>query len=542
MTVIAFPTRLFMLRTAQKLRKNISELTPIKMVALVLVLGLLSGLSMPPMGLWWILFLTFPIFVTLVGLRGSEEFRVAFLWGWLFGFGYLLCALHWIGFAFLVNAEDFLWMMPFAVGGLATALAIYWGLAVAIAQKGVRRGMPAFLVYPLCIGVAEWLRGHLFTGFPWAVPGLATDALGGVEQLASVIGMNGLTVMILLWAATPLGLFAEDRTIRISSLVILAVLPLSWLWGEWRISQHPTQYLDGQVVRLVQPNFSPDDKWRNDNARAIFDALIKLSGQDGSGAEPTLIVWPESIVPFLIDESVDGKKELRSFLGGRKILLTGAVRRSSPDVMIAKYFTSILAFDGQAQIIGIYDKRHLVPGGEYLPLAWLLEPLGFRKVVNVPESFTEGSGPGVLTISGVGRVAMQICYEAIFPASVPSWETRPDWLLNVTNDGWFGNSAGPYQHIAQLRMRAIEQGVGVVRVANTGVSAVLDATGGYLIQSEVGRVAVLDSQVPKALEWTVFSLIGDLGVLVAFSVLTGLALWAGRIFKEPRLKQVETKF
>lgn len=540
MAVVAFPARLFIRQIAKKLRKSVSELSFVKAVAFVFVLGLLSGLAMPPLGLWWILFLTFPIFITFLSLRESHKFRDDVFWGWLFGFGYLLCALHWIGFAFLVNAEDFLWMMPFAVGGLAAALALYWGLAVAIAQRCVGRGMPAFLVYPLCLGVAEWLRGHLFTGFPWAVPGLAADAMGGVEQLASIIGMNGLTVLILVWALTPCGLVSQEKRARVLSILLLASLPLSWFWGEWRIAQYPTQYLEGQVVRLVQPNFSPDDKWRTDNARAIFYELLKLSGQEGSGAEPTLIVWPESIVPFLIDESVEGKKELRSFLNGKKILFTGAVRRSSPDLSIAKYFTSILAFDGQAQIVGIYDKQHLVPGGEYLPLAWLLEPLGFRKVVNVPESFTEGTGSNVISIAGVGRVAMQICYEAIFPVSVPSWEKRPDWLLNVTNDGWFGNSAGPYQHIAQLRMRAIEQGVGVVRVANTGVSAVLDATGGYLIQSEVGRVAVLDSQVPRALEWTVFSWIGDLGLLVASSVIVGLSLWAGRILKEPKLKEVET--
>jgi apolipoprotein N-acyltransferase len=494
-------------------------LSAAKLLALVFALGLLSGFAMPPLDMWWMLSVTFSGFVLILNARPALRLRSNFFFGWIFGFGYFLSALHWIGFAFLVNAQDYLWMMPFAVGGLAGALAVFWGVAVAVAQNCVGRGWPAVLAYPVCLGIAEWLRGHLFTGFPWAVPGLAADGMGGVEQLASVVGMNGLTVIILLWAFAPSNLIAGEKRLRVLSLLILASLPLSWAWGEWRVAHNPTQFLEGQVVRLVQPNISQDDKWRQDNARPIFDRLLQLSGQASSGPEPTVIVWPESIVPFLIDESVEGRSELRALLGGKKYLMTGAVRRSSPTDVRPQYFTSILTFDGQAEIVGIYDKQHLVPGGEYLPLAWLLEPLGFRKVVNVPESFSEGTGPSVLSIAGLGRVAMQICYEGIFPVSIPLWEKRPDWLLNVTNDGWFGHSAGPYQHVAQLRMRAVEQGVGIIRVANTGVSAVLDSTGGYVMQSPIEQIFVSDSRIPKPLEWTVYSYWGDAGmVLLSFAL------------------------
>jgi apolipoprotein N-acyltransferase len=507
-----------------KLISALGGLSAFKTAVTIFVMGLLSGLAMPPTHVWWILFLTFPLVVQLVALRKSQHFRSDFLWGWLFGFGYFLSALHWIGFAFLINAADYLWMMPFAVGGLAATLAIYWGLAVAVAQICVKRGWSSILIYPLCFGIAEWLRGHLFTGFPWAVPGLAADGMGGVAQLASVIGMNGLTVVVLLWALTPLGITAAEKPMRLLSIFILASLPCIWVWGDWRISSNPTQYLDEQIVRLVQPNLSQDDKWRNNNARLIFDELLQLSAQANSSPEPTLIVWPESIVPFLIDESVEGKKELGDMLGGQKILLTGAVRRSSPRETNPNYFTSIIAFDGAGEVIGTYDKHHLVPGGEYLPLAWLLEPLGFRKVVNVPESFSEGVGPSFVSIPGVGRVAMQICYEAIFPQTLPSGHKRPDWLLNVTNDGWFGNSAGPYQHLAQLRMRAIEQGVGIIRVANTGISAVIDSTGGYVMQSRIGHVFVADSRIPKSLEGTIYSHWGDIGLIILSFGIVVLAL------------------
>jgi apolipoprotein N-acyltransferase len=497
-----------------KFKSILGELSAVKTAILIFVMGLLSGLAMPPTNAWWILFLSFPIFVHLVISLNLKHFRINFLYGWLFGLGYFLSVLHWIGFAFLVNAEDYLWMMPFAVGGLAATLALYWGFAVGVGQAWVNRGWPAIFIYPLCFGVAEFLRGHLFTGFPWAVPGLAADGMGGVAQLASVIGMNGLTLIMLSWALTPLGMMSAEKPLRFTSIFILASLPCIWVWGEWRIASNPPQYLDRQIVRLVQPNFSQDDKWRDNNARLIFDQLLQLSGQVSSTPEPTLIVWPESIVPFLIDESGEGKRELGNMLGGKKILLTGAVRRSSPIDKNPNYYTSIIAFDGDGEVIGTYDKHHLVPGGEYLPLAWLLEPLGFRKVVNVPESFSEGVGPSVISIENVGRVAMQICYEAIFPETIPNWNKRPDWLLNVTNDGWFGRSAGPYQHLAQLRMRAIEQGVGIIRVANTGISAVLDSTGGYVMQSPIGSVFVSDSRIPKSFEWTVYSIWGDGGVAV----------------------------
>jgi apolipoprotein N-acyltransferase len=512
---------------ATKLKNYTERLQAWQRALLICGLGLFSGLSMPPVDAWWILGLAFPLFVLLLQNPIRQPLVRIFVYGWCFGFGYFLCALHWIGFAFLVDAKDYLWMMPFAVGGLAGGLAVFWGFATALAQKLVERGWPASLVFPVGFGVAEWLRGYVLTGFPWAVPGLAADGMGGVLQLASIIGMNGLTVFVLLWAMTLFGLAQPYKRLRWFSVLTLAILPLSWGWGVWRIALHPTQYLDGPVVRLVQPNISQDDKWRGSNARAIYDQLLELSSRPAVGLEPTVIVWPESAVPFLLDESLEGKKELQNILQERKILLTGAVRRSSPEPVggvAPRYYTSVLAFDGNANVIGHYDKKHLVPGGEYLPLAWLLEPLGFRKVVNLPESFSVGTAPSILPVVGLGLVGVQICYEAIFPNTIASLEKRPDWILNVTNDGWFGKSSGPYQHVAQLRMRAVEEGIGVVRVANTGVSSVIDSTGSYVTTTALGVVAVLDSRIPKSLEPTVYSSWRNSGLIVLLGTLLVLAV------------------
>jgi apolipoprotein N-acyltransferase len=486
----------------------------------MLVLGALSGLAMPPVDAWWILGITIPLF-----LKFFQTERSLFVQGWLFGFGYFIAVLHWIGFAFFVDAKVDLWMMPFSVGGLAGVLAIYWGLVAWATHKLVQRGFAVWLVFPLTLSIAEWLRGILFTGFPWAVPGLAADGMGGVAQLAAFIGMNGLTLVILLWAAMPFAYFAGYKKI---AGVVLLTLPLAWSFGEWRLAQNPTQFVAGVGVRLVQPNISQSDKWRGDNARAIFDQLLALSAKPPeNGIEVTHIIWPESAVPFLIDESPEGKAELRAMLGGKKVLLTGAVRRSSPrpiNDVEPEYFTSVLVFDGNAQVVASYDKWHLVPGGEYLPLAWLLEPLGFRKVVSLPESFTAGRGPEAILIPGAGRALPQICYEAIFPESITDSVHRPDWIVNVTNDGWFGNSAGPYQHLAQLRLRAVEQGLPAMRAANTGISAVIDPVGRYLETIVLGTENTRDSSLPKKLQSTVYSVFGDFSFLALLLLAASLGI------------------
>jgi apolipoprotein N-acyltransferase len=490
----------------------------LQMFVWVALLGAASGLAMPSFNVWPLLGITVPLF--LIALKRTTQ---PFWIGWSFGFGYFLVALHWIAFAFFVEAKVDLWMMPFAVGGLCAAAAIYWGLAAWCANKLYHFGTSMWLAYPLALGFAELARGILVTGFPWAVPGLAIDGMGGVAQGASLIGMNGMTFLVLLWATAPL---AWSQGSRKSSVTILASLPLLWFWGNWRIAQNPTQFVDGVGIRLVQPNISQSDKWRGDNARVIYNQLLELSSGP-SNLNITHIIWPESAVPFLLDESAEGQAELRPVLRSYKTLITGGVRRSNDK---AKYYTSVLVFDGLARKIAQYDKSHLVPGGEYLPLAWLLEPLGFRKVVNVPESFTEGLGPHVTPIPGAGLVSLQICYEAIFPSLSHLQNPRPDWIINVTNDGWFGDSTGPHQHLAQLRLRAIEQGLPVARAANTGISAVIDPVGRFVEMTKLNATDARDSRLPKRMQRTVYATLGEFSSEI-FGFL--LVLWGWKTRKKP---------
>ena len=497
-------------------------------VGLALIAGMIAALAMPPLDFWPLLFVTIP--VVLFMLDGIEKQRgvQSFLLGWGFGFGYFIVAFHWIGFAFLVDKEDYLWMMPFAVGGLAAAMAVYWGLAFAcVTLSGLKR-FPAALVFTAALAAAEGLRGILFTGFPWAAPGLASDGMGTVAQTAALWGMPGLTVLIVLWAATWPFVFDKHskRLHRATALLIIATLPLCWAWGSYRLQHGAVANVEGVTLRIVQPNISQDDKWRGENMRAIFDQLLEMSGRVSQNEKPvTHIIWPESAVPFLIDESDHASAEVAKLLGGTKTLMTGTLRREISivgDEESDKVFNSILTFDGFGNVVAQYDKWRLVPGGEFLPFEWLLEPLGFRKVVTVPGSFAAGPGPVSLAIPGAPAVGFSICYEAIFPDHFVDPQKRPGWLINVTNDGWFGNSTGPYQHLAQARLRSIEQGLPMVRAANTGISTVIDPYGRTVSRLSLGQTGVLDASLPQSLPPPFFASHGQLLFFFALLLLCAL--------------------
>ncbi len=493
---------------------------------LVMGLGAIAALALPPIGLWPVLFVTVP--ALLIRFGAETTWRGGFALGWQFGFGYFLLALHWIGFAFLVDAATYLWMMPFAVCGLAAGMALYWGLAGAVTVWLTQRRLPSFITFPAVLAACEWLRGHLLTGFPWAVPGLVAGEMGGVAQLASVIGMTGLTLLVLLWAAAPVAFLARSRVHVAVPCLILASLVPAWLGGHWRETRYPTQFVDGVLLRIVQPNISQSDKWRAQNAAGIFDQLVAMStAPSASGKMPTHIIWPESAVPFLVDESEAARRQIAAMLQPDKTLISGAIRRSVPDPD-ADYFTSVIVFDSMGKVTGSYDKWRLVPGGEFLPFAWLLEPLGFQRLVSLPGSFAAGTGPKSLPVAHAGHAGMIVCYEVIFPDRLIDTTERPDWIVNVTNDGWFGKSIGPYQHLAQARLRAIEQGVPLARAANTGVSGVFDAVGREIATSTLWRATSLDSRLPIRLAPTIYSQFGD-SLLFLEIVLTLIsAMWFAR--------------
>lgn len=486
------------------------------------ILGALAAFGLPPVDFWPVTFITVPLALWIFAREMGGGYRRIALLSWLYGLGYFIAALHWIAFAFFVNPERDLWMMPIAVGSLAAFMAMFWMAAVTLGSIAVKRGYPIWLTLPAVLALLEWVRGWVFTGFPWAVFGQQTDGMFGVEQLASVIGMTGLTLMVWLWGGALYGAIFETARRRWIAVAIIVTFPLALIWGQWRLSANPTAYVPNVMVRLVQPNINQNEKWLEGHARKIYDTLLGLTARPSSTGQPiTHVIWPESSVPFLIEESAKGKAELANAMPPGAILLVGAVRRDAANEQ-AHYFTSILIMNDKAEVLNHYDKWHLVPGGEFLPLAWLLEPLGLRKVVSLPESFTAGPGPQTLPVPGAGFAGLSICYEAIFPGAVAGPDVRPNWLVNVTNDAWFGKSTGPYQHLAQLRLRVIELGEPAARAANTGISAIIDPLGRITFQSPIGVADAYDMALPQPIAETLYSRWGDclffMLVLVAFAI------------------------
>jgi apolipoprotein N-acyltransferase len=488
---------------------------------LLLLAGAAAGLAMPPFDFWPLLFLSFPI---LVWSLDQVSWRGAFAQGWLFGLGYFTACFYWIGIAFLVDAATYLWMMPFMVGALAGGMALYWGLAAMATVMLGQRGLARIIAFAVLLAIAEWLRGHLLTGFPWTAPGLAVDGMGGLAQAASLIGMPGLTLLIVLWAALPaLAGFSGTRKREWAlALLFLAFLPGLWLWGNSRLAQDVGATVNGVALRIVQPNIAQEAKWRRESARENFDKLKRLSTQSTPEHprgidDVSVVIWPESAVSFFIDESKQGLAELADMLPEHALLIMGALRRDAQGQGEERVYNSVLAFDGDASLIAHYDKWRLVPGGEFLPFENVLKPLGFRKVVTVPESFAAGPGPRNVSLPGLAPAAVLICYEAIFPHDLIDPAERPSWIVNVTNDAWFGNSSGPYQHLAQARLRTIEQGLPLIRAANTGISAIIDAYGRIEARLALGVEGVLDGRLPASLPSTLYARAGDL-------ILTGLII------------------
>jgi apolipoprotein N-acyltransferase len=495
--------------------------------------GALAAAAMQPLLFWPVLFLSFPVLVWLIDgiFLNPMSRRLAalnvFVVGWIFGFGYFLASLYWIGAAFLVEAETYAWMMPIAVAALPAGMALYWGAATALASVGWGPGLRRILLLVSLLSVSEWLRGRLFTGFPWNTIGYAAEAFDGLSQIAAYIGIWGLTFLVVLWAMLPaLWAAAEPnrKSLGFASAVALAALAL-WLAGHLRLENAAAPVVEGITVRIVQPNISQSEKWRSENAASIFDDLIALSTEAQAAAgqnPPTHIVWPESSVPFHIDDAPRALAIIADELPDSSVLLMGSLRRRKADA--AAVHNSLFAIDGLGRSIAVYDKWHLVPYGEYLPFAEWLEPLGLRRLVTVPGSFAAGDGIRTIAIPGTPSFSPLICYEAIFPGSVAAPRSRPEWLLNVTNDGWFGSTSGPYQHLAQARFRAIEEGLPLIRAANTGISAVIDAHGRVLRRLSLNAKGRIDAVLPAPIAPTLYARYGDLAffLMLALSAAAGL--------------------
>jgi apolipoprotein N-acyltransferase len=497
--------------------------------------GGLSALAMAPFNAWPLLFFTFPVLVWLVDGSASTRWHGlpnAAVAGWWFGFGYFLAGFYWIGYAFLVDAKTFGWLMPFAVVALPAGMACYTALGLALARSMWTRGPARLLALAVALTIAEWLRGHLFSGFPWNTYGYALTGPLVLAQSAALIGIWGLTFFSLIIFSAP-AVLADDRfnTRRpwLPPVIAAMLLALFAGYGTARLTLTPAEFVDNVRLRIMQPNLAQDAKFNYSAKQKVMSQYLELSdrasGPQSAGVrDATHLIWPESAFPFLLTREPDALAQIAALLPQGTVLITGAVRAPefAPGEKPARLYNSIYAIDHDGSILAVYDKVHLVPFGEYLPFQRFFESIGILQLTKVPGGFIAGDRRRPMVVPHAPRALPLICYEIIFPGEVMPPGERPGWLLNLTNDGWFGISTGPYQHLQQARVRAIEQGLPLVRAANTGISAVADPLGRVIRSLPLGAEGVLDAPLPQAIDPPLYARTGD--GLIAIVLLAGAAI------------------
>jgi len=483
--------------------------------------GAVSALALAPFNAWPVLFLTFPTLVWLIDGAGAGRWggvTTAAATGWWFGFGYFLAGLYWIGYAFLVDAPTFGWLLPIAVLGLPAVLAVYTALGVALARMLWTRGAQRILALGVALTVSEWLRGHLFTGFPWNAFGYALTAPLALAQSASIFGIWGLTFIAVVVFSSPAAL-TDDRTETRRPWLPLAlgIIVLAGLggFGTWRLSHTPMRLVDGVHLRIMQPNLQQDVRFNYSAKQEVMKRYVALSSrasnpQSQGMGDTTQLIWPESSFPFFLTREADALAQITHLLPQGAVLVTGAIRLADPtNPAQSGVYNSIYVIDHTGSIAAVYDKVHLVPFGEYLPFEPILERLGLEELTQQRGGFLAGDRHRLIAVPGAPAALPLICYEVIFPGEVMPPGNRPGWIVNVTNDGWFGISTGPYQHFEQARVSSIELGLPLVRAANTGISAVVDPLGRIVNSLPLGAEGVLDAPLPRAIGAPLYVQVGD---------------------------------
>lgn len=484
----------------------------IKWCAGLFVLGASMALAMPPVsffpilsiafsGLWWI----------LDNLKFVTK-RQVFIAGWSFACGYFVLGLYWLVYALGIDIEKFLWLVPFTLFGLPAVLALFSALAILLTYFSRTQGLAKCMIFSILWVIFEWIRGHICTGFPWNIMGYAWMPYLSVVQSVSVIGIYGLSFLTVLMSTLPYAWFLDSRKKAVRPLIVVmcgAFLIMMDL-GNQRLSHAPPFSQEGKVVRIVQPNIKQENKWDPALTRDNFFRLIELSALP-SKKPIEYLIWPESATPFFLDEDLGALKIIAGNLTKETILFTGAPRRQADSGgKTVKIWNSLVVVNHEGQVIGTYDKAHLVPFGEYVPWRIYL-PSWVSKITYGSLDYSAGAGIRTLVLPGIKPFSPLICYEVIFPGKVVAKEgKRPQWILNLTNDGWYGYTSGPFQHAAISQMRAIEEGLPLVRAANTGISLVVDPYGRQVASLGLQKSGILDVILPEALEKeTLYAQYGD---------------------------------
>jgi apolipoprotein N-acyltransferase len=481
-------------------------------------LGILYIGGHAPFFFWPLSLLAITGFVWLLdgASKTSRPVRNGALVSWYFGLGQFLAGMYWIAFAFIERGPEFIWLIPFALFFLAGGLALFWLLAGAVAMKLWSRSASRILVFVCCFFAAEWLRGHVFTGLPWNHPGLIWIAGGSISQIVSLVGAWGLALFTLFMLAAPAALtWSGDGLVArtIPSIIALTLFSVLFVTGLVRLETTEITYVEGVKLRVIQAQIDQSDHY------------LDLSSKDGL-ENITHIIWPEGALPLLLLESPDVLEQMgRRFFDG-PILISGITRREVTEDQKILFRNSLVALSfsrGIPVLEMVYDKYHLTPFGEYLPFGKLFASSGIKALTPLGGGFTAGPGPVTTMIPGAPAVSPQICYESIFAGLTPGGKDRPKWIVNVTNDSWFGPTTGPKQHIQQVKYRAIEEGLPIARSASSGISGVIDPLGRLITKTSANTNASIDSKLPEAFEATLFSKFNNISLVLWFLLVLAVA-------------------
>jgi len=493
--------------------------------------GAFGTLAFAPFYVFPALLLAYAVLVFLIdgAAKSSHPLRAGALAGWSFGFGFFFAGLYWVGYAFLVDAEQHAWLLPFLALTLPGGLALFFGAAAGLAAKFWRANWQRIFIFAAAFFAAEWLRGHVLTGFPWHLAAYGWGALPSVLQSVSIVGAYGLSLLTLVFGASLALLF--DRPRRPDFALGFALLfALLSAWGAWRLAHADPANIGGVTLRIVQPATSQREKYQPEFVARNWQRLLDLTR--APAAKPvTHVIWPEAAPPiwWLVRDPV-ALRDIATLLGRDKVLLTGATRVDFENGE-PRFYNSFYAFGPGARVLAIFDKFHLVPFGEYLPFEKTLKALGVSQIAGGMSSFSEGPGPRTLAVPGLPPFGPLICYEVIFPGDVVGDE-RPQWLLNLTDDSWFGPDAGPAQHLLIARVRAIEEGLPIVRAANSGISGVIDAYGQMRARLDLDRRGFIDAPLPIALPETLYARWGNWLLVFLWANTLAVAFWPLRTRKD----------
>lgn len=488
------------------------KLIPNKDTWKLIGLGTVTVLGLPPIYLVPIWFISFPLFLN--ELAKANSFIHAFKKGWAFGLGFFGFGLYWVSHSLLIDPLRHGWLVPFVLlgmgGGMGLFIALGSGITFLLGNKPLNR----VLAWSATWCAIEWLRIWFLTGFPWNM--LATGLVFSDEliQFAAYGGALSLSFLIVL-SASLLHLRGVYPNYRVW-ILSFSVPVFLWIFGFVRLYDRADEYVPDMQLRLIQANVDQANKWLAEMREKHLNKHIELSGKE-SDIPPTHVIWPETAASFLLEHEPGRRLRMASTLLPEGFLMTGAPRATPPGVKPFLVWNSLQVINYDSEIIATYDKFHLVPFGEYMPLRKFLP---FEKLTHGSQDFSVGQGPVTVAIPNTPPFSPLICYEVIFPGEIVDSTNRPHWLLNITNDGWFGQTSGPYQHLATSRLRSVEEGLPLVRAANTGISAVVDSFGRIKASLPLGQEGVLDSRLPKHLiDPTIFSRLKHLPMLAIVAIM-----------------------